>query len=768
MYQELEQLFFRGELEQCIAEGEKYLLSDPQDEEVLFLMAVASHDEVYDEGHEAVYQAIKEKVIPYLRRILKINPNHQKALYNMLSYPLDNEYTLMQIARPQKHITEENKAEFISYAERLLHNPDNRGYGHDFLVKIYESLNDDEQLLKSLDDGISYFRTESAESREWRDRNASLFWIKKIYLLDRSKTASGKELTDLIGRELKTFVSRNEYDFINLADIAFENGATDLSLQVLLKLIKGKNTAVYIHEKLAEWRQRFNELIQNGYHHPDVLYYQLIIERNYPEELHLEEDFYYRHALEIMETFPEHFAGYHFAGTFLYEAGRYAEAVPLLEKAFHLSSNATAWRRKTESQYHLDGTIPTEAPEFSDDPSDIYNEAVHFDHFMEEKVEDDNDTIRFLELNRKVYQRSYEAFQKYFDENKFDSDYYNDLHTRAMCCNNLAIKYALSGDSSAMTALAEEGLNYSEFRELHLVLIDGLLDKGNHDATLAAMDTYFNLYDEEAEDTYYKNLYYRARQAEIRVELDETGSKEEAEELLTFFYRHTEGHPEISDYDFRDLEAAKSVLEIMIYQDLEKENDLTRTRYYEAIAENFPHEPNPQYILMQIYNEQENYEKVNSAAGRYLENKKDFMLDPFDQAKSFYMMVKSCYILGRYTEAAALFDQNDASNAQAMDPEDYILWLSYGIRLHAKSNDKKRVLQLEEKFSEIYRNEGWEYDQMMEEIQLAKALVLYQAGDLKEAHSVLDHVMSFDGYDPVADEYKKIWKKPGLLSRFGF
>ncbi len=178
MYDKLQQLFYRGDLDQCIAEGELYLLSHPEDEEVLFLMAVAYHDIVYYEGHEEIYEAIRDHVIPYLRRILQLNPNNQKALYNILSYPLENEYTLMQIGRSKKHVTHENKNEFISYAERMLEDPDYAGYGYDFLVKIYESLEENQALLNSLEAGIYYFRKD-ADNREQKDKNISLFWIKR-------------------------------------------------------------------------------------------------------------------------------------------------------------------------------------------------------------------------------------------------------------------------------------------------------------------------------------------------------------------------------------------------------------------------------------------------------------------------------------------------------------------------------------------------------------------------------------------------------------
>lgn len=765
MYDKLQQLFYRGDLDQCIAEGELYLLSHPEDEEVLFLMAVAYHDIVYYEGHEEIYEAIRDHVIPYLRRILQLNPNNQKALYNILSYPLENEYTLMQIGRSKKHVTHENKNEFISYAERMLEDPDYAGYGYDFLVKIYESLEENQALLNSLEAGIYYFRKD-ADNREQKDKNISLFWIKKIYLLDREKKISGEELVSVIEQEHSSFVSRNEHDFINLADIAYENNAPDLSLKMMLKAIKGSNSATYIHEKLVEWHQRFAELIQNGFSNPDVFYYQLIIERNYGDMLNMAPDFYYHHALEVINTHPELFSGYHFAGTYLYENGRYAEAIPLLEKAIAISSNATAWRRKAESEYHLYKTVTAEIPEFADYPADIYNEGVYMNEFIDE-LEDDHDKLPWIEVSRRVYEQAYEAFRRYFEKGEWESDYHNDLHTRAMCCNNLAIKYSLLGNYQAAAETASEGLKYSEFMELHLVRIDALLDDGNYEKAEEALTTYFSLYG-ESEDYFYKNLYYKARRIQLHELLGAGDVCQETEELLTYIYQHNKENPEIDDYDYRDLEAGKNILEGILFEDLQTKDLDTRRSYYEHVAERFPQEPNPQYALMQIYNEEQNHAKVALAAKNYLTNKKEFLLDAFDKAKTIYMIVKSDFLQGSYSEAASVFSQYDAECEKAMDPEDYVLWLSYGIRAYEKLKNKDQTLLLADRFTAIYNSEEWGYDDLMESVELAKAVVFYQAGNLKEAHTILDQVRSVSDYDPVADEYKASWKKPGLFSKFGF
>ncbi|GEN68628.1 hypothetical protein [Chryseobacterium rhizosphaerae] len=766
MYNNFEQLFYRGELEQCIAQGENYLLSHPDHEDVLFLMAVAHHDRVYDEGHEEVYNAICDKVIPYLRRILKLNPNNLKALYNILDYPLSNEYTLMQIGRMKKHITEENKVEFITYAERLLDHIEYEAYGYDFLVKIYESLGENEALLNSLEGGIYYFQRAFADNRELRDKNTSLFWIKKIYLLDREKMIPGEKLITLIEEGQSTFVSRDDNDFINLADIAYENNAPDLSVKMMLKAIKGTNSALYIQEKLVEWHQRFAELIQNGYDYPDVFYYQLIIERNYADLMNISEHFYYEHALEVITIHSELFSGYYFAGTYLYEEESYAEAIPLLQKAVALSSNATAWRRKAESEYHLYKVIPAEIPVFSDLPGDIYNEGVYLNEFIE-NIQDENDTLLWTEVSRIVYEQAYKAFRRYYKQGQFDSDYYSDLHTRAMCCNNLAIKYSLQGDHYTSAAKASEGLTYSEFRELHFVLLDALLEGEDDEEAEAALNRYFNLYDEEDDRYFYKNLYYKARQIEVHCLLGCDNVYRNAEETLTYFYQYSMEHPEISDYDYRDLEAGKNILEEIMDQRLDNEDYITRQSYYEKVAERFPREPHPQYILMQLYNEREDYRKVAITAHKYLESKKDFMLDSFDRAKTIYMMVKSNYFHGAYPEAASAFGNHDTFNAEIMDTEDYVLWLSYGVRIYSKLDHKDQTLSLAERFFTIYNNEEWGYDKLMEGVELAKAAVLYKSGNLKEAHAILDHVCSFPDYDSIADEYRASWKKPGLFSKFG-
>lgn len=767
-YEELEQLFYSGELEHFIQEGEEYLLDNPKDTDMLFLMAVAHHDKAYENGHEEVYEAIQDYVIPYLRRVLVFEPDNARILYNILNYPLSNQITLEQIARPKYHLNPTNINEFIDYAERLKRDVDNSIFGHDFLIKIYEFNQNEAALVKCVDDAIVYFRERFNESRDLKDRNISICWLKKIYSLDRTKSWSQEELIREIDSMMYSYISPNDEEFMDLAEIAFEGGNLDVSLKALLKLIKGNNHSKEIEDGFVFWHERFQEQIKIGYKNPDVFYFQLIIERNYFEILNLEEDFYYKHALEIIKVHPENFAAYHFAGTYLYDIGNFEEAYVFLKHAVELNPDVTTWRRMLESEFLSYGTITQNIPVFNSLPRDLYNEAVNLESFLKNMLDDGvKEALRTVDL--KLYQQSYNNFRRYFEENAFESDFYGDEHCWAMCCNNYAIGLIAHGKYEEAIEIATEGMNYSEFSELNHTLIEALLKNEDYHAAQDALEDYFSMYDDSTAGSYYKHLQHKADLVTIKHKLGKSEDiVDESQVLLFQIYEHYQDNPDISDYDFRDFEAAKNTIEEILYKEYEHKTIEERKAYYEGIAAKYPDEANPQYNLMQVYNELEDFEHVNKAARLYMENKQSFLLNDFDKAKTLYMIVKSHFFLGEHREGAAMFSDYDDFCFNALDKSEYVLWISYGIKLYDQLNDFLKIEELLSRFQEIYNSEGWSYDEISEGIHLIKAHSLYKQGNLKEAHKALDYVLSYDNYDAKAEHYKQTWKKPSLFSKFGF
>lgn len=767
-YDDLEQLFYSGELAACIDGCVHYLIDHPGDVEVIFLLAVAKHDQAYPNGHEAVYETLQAEVIPLLRSMIPLEPENPRARFNILNYMLGNEYDLFQIARPKKHVTAENKDEFIGYAKDLIAVKEHAVYGYDFLIRIHESLGDDDELLLALDQAIAFFDVFFKHERDIKDRNISITWMKKIYLLDRNKDlAMESNILEIIETGLPRFVSGHAGQYFDLAEIAHEHNNFDLALKILLKVVRGDDENDQIQEGLVKWHQRFSDLIDKGFHPTDVLYFQLLVERAYPERLQIAEDYYYQHALEIIQRYPNTYGAFHFAGTYLYEQGDFDQAVSYFRNALAIQQQVTTWRRMVESRFLANGTLEEQVPQFKDIPRDLYNEGVNLDTFLKNMEESAvKEALRNLDVM--IYQQSFEAFRKYFEEDKYESDLFGDEHCWAMCCNNLAIAYTAQGNYNDAVEVAQEGLKHAEFQELHYSLVEAAIESNDYLTAQEALQTYFDQYNQETA-SYYKYLQMQANLVIVNHQLgDEETELNHAKDLLFAIYDHYQENPDISDYDFRDFEAAKNTIETLLYQEYEHKPAAVRQQYYEEIAAKYPDEANPQYNLMQIYNEQEDYQQVNRAARLYMENKQAFLINDFDKAKTLYMIVKSHFLIGQYREGAALFSEYDSFVEQSLESTEYVIWLSYGVKLLSKSGDLEGMESLVSHFQSIYNQENWSYDSDSEGVYLAQATALYQHGNLKEAHKVLDYVLSFDDHDKIADHYKQTWKKPGFLSKFGF
>jgi len=783
-------LFYSGQLDLFIIEGENQLRQNEQDVPLWTHLAVAYHDQVFYEGHEAIFDIIQEKMIPYLQKALSIEPENETTLYHMLNYVLSNEASLALINRPRKHIHEDNKDQFIRYARQLIAIPKMTSYGYGFLANIYEGLENDKALLTVLEEGINYFNEAFKDDRESADHNFSLFWIKKIYLLDRTKQISGAALTASIRAQFDRFVSNHEMQYVDLAEIAYENKDIDLALKILLKLIKGENSAAHIHQELVKWHGRFEELIADGYEHPEVFYYQLIIERNYSEDIGIPFDYYYLHALKLIDQYPDSYAGYHFAGAYLYDDGQHEAAIPYLQQSGECQWNATSWRRLVECTYLTTGDIYTETPTFDDLPRELYNEAVNLADFVDAlDIVSTEDTLALRQLYLAIYRQAYDAFAAYFGEGKYESDYFGGSHNRAMNCNNLAIALKNVDLLEDSYQIATEGLIYSDFEELHYTRTDALSKLEDYERMRDALTQYFDTYQvtlgdleemqheeieeestEEDSDLVFPSCYQMfVYQLEVNYHLGLSQDiQAEAQYLLEHIYQFYINHPTLNDYHYRDFEAAKNGVESVIYDILEPHDRDYRIRYYTDMARQYPHEAQPQYILMQLYNEIFDYRAIVVAAQKYLKNKKEFIINDFDKAKTLYLIIKGYYFLSEFKLGEEIFQRYDSWVATVMDPEDYVLWIKFGIMLFAEQENLAKVNHYGAIFNDAYAQHEWGYDDDCESVKLAEALVNYKTGNLKKAHSLLNEVLAYSDHSPLADDYKKTWKKPGFLSNFKF
>lgn len=616
-YEELYGLFLDGKLDELIAKGEIYSLEHPEDASALLLQAVAYHDSaMQDNEHEQGYQAIQNHVIPILRKALAIKPNDSRLLYNFLSYPLGNEYNLMQVARPQKHITEDNKAEFIEYATRLTQMENHAIYGFDFLVKIYESLQDDQGQLTALDQLLHHIQNGFPEDRALRDSNYAVIWPKKIFLLDRMKSISGEDLAKQIEDGLSQFSSNQSYIFLDFTEIAQENNRLDLALEVMLKWMYGENVEGFYSEKLQTWHQLFKAEFNNGFRHSKYSDFILTVEHSHADDLRISEDQYYQTALELEKILPNDYSVFFYQAVYLYEQERFAEAHSLFEKALATKPTSSAWRRYLACCYHLGKTpITTEFKSADEHPSDLYNQGVFLEQFSHLVAEDRK--LEYKQYTAEIYTNSRENFTRYFEHNAFETSDLQIGHKRAMCGNNLAtILYEHFQQYDQALAILDQALTHSVIPELISTKLKIEEIHGNYKTIIETASRYLEDYYDGESSLY--NLFFESAIIHANYQLGEHYTLEELKTKLFEFYATANYFALDNDQDNIVFDNATNYIETMIYELLQNQSEEEKAAFYEDIAAQYPKQPNAHYQLMQIYNSLEDHPNCEKATNAYL------------------------------------------------------------------------------------------------------------------------------------------------------
>lgn len=209
-----------------------------------------------------------------------------------------------------------------------------------------------------------------------------------------------------------------------------------------------------------------------------------------------------------------------------------------------------------------------------------------------------------------------------------------------MCCNNYAIQLLNTEHYDQAAQIATEGLQYSEFMELHFNRIWAYQYSEDYPQMELALTEYFEKYDESCVP-FIEHQVRVAEQVACKAKLGRLNNiQQEAEKVLFRLYDHYAKTQHMNDQDYRNLHVAEGAVERLIYELYENQDALIRKDYYESVTARYPLASQPYYVLMQVYNELEDYEKVNQYAYRYLEIKRNFMIAPQDWDKAIYLLIK--------------------------------------------------------------------------------------------------------------------------------
>ncbi|MEQ1344168.1 hypothetical protein [Acinetobacter seifertii] len=760
----IEQLLEQNKIHQCIETAKEYLTDHPNDLDIRYLLSQAHYQQASLQGHEQTRQALKDTILPDLKKIINQN-NDTAVIRTLLDYLFDYETSLDSTSQQLSLLNHENADEYKKLIQQLYQQENEKEAALRFyllLAKQQQQVND---FLKYHAEYTELYQQRYAHNRELRDIMVSQLWLDKVYFL---ASQQHPDLIMHIENGLDLLSVEDETEYLHLAEIAYEHQEITLAQKILLKLIKGLNYQPEIPAGLVRWYHRFEELIKNGYDHPEVRYYQIIIERNYYEQLNKTKSSYYQRCLSTIEKYPDEAAAFHFAGTYLYENKQYQQALTYLEKAQSLKPDVLTWRRWVESQYLVQQYINLNVPIFNNtSPRDLYAEGVNLHEFYDENNQFDQETTSsFDHLNCEIYRQSYQAFKQYYEHDQYPSDYYGDCHVFAMCCNNYAIQLIKTGQYARAAQIATEGLNYSEFMELHFTRIWAYQKAQDYQQMEPALTEYFEKYNETCVP-FIEHQVRVAEQVVCKAKLGKINNiQEEAEKVLFQLYDHYAKTQHMDDQDYRNLLVAECGVEDLIYELYEDQDALIRKDYYESVTARYPSASQPYYVLMQVYNELEDYEKVNQYAYRYLEVKRNFMIAPQDWDKAIYLLIKSHCLLEQHEQAIQFYQHHAARIEQEFDPKNFPMLNQYLMQSFLTLNDFAMVHQLAELSRTVYEKQAWSYDDVMEKTYLLEAEAYYHSGQIKQAHQHLDHILLYSDHTPIAAQYKKSWKKPGFFSRF--
>ncbi|TCM61439.1 hypothetical protein EC844_12837 [Acinetobacter calcoaceticus] len=677
------------------------------------------------------------------------------------------------------YLNDDNFAAVIEYVEQRIANQIDPLQGLCLLVGVYEYRQDDHRLLLSLDRAITFAKHLYSKNRELRDLNVSKFWLKKIYLLQRryknaahsgEDSQQAQQIVQEIEQGLDSFVSHDEIQLFDLAEIAYEYGNIGLVQKILAQLREGLQQADSLHSKLLQWYQRLNQYQLQGDLTPDIEHIQLLLEANYAEILSISPKHYYQHALKIIERNPHNAEAEYYVGLYLYKQQQFEQARSYLRKSLQKKVDIYTWGRLIETEYLLDRSLPEDIPNFSDNtPRELYNEGVNQLEFVAEIL---NHTVIAEEVSTQlkqicceIFSQAYLQFKAYFEQNIFASDRYINYQLWAECCNQYATQLGQLNQTRQCAEIASEGLNYAEHVGLRFNLLAALMNGKEYQSADQALAEYFSRYS-GADGQFYSHQIQRAHQLMVDFYLGrKAGLKEKCQAVLFELYQHQPA-TELNEFDRRDFVLSKIFIENIICDLSELDDVQTCIAYYEGIAAEYPKESFAHYMLMQEYDDQAEYLQVKQHSSQFLIHMDEVVMDDDESNLARHLYIKSCLMLEQYQDAIQFFLKHEADIDQTMEQADYVQLLSKMIQIYASTNYLDKIDQLILRVEDMYLSHAWPDDQLKEKIYLAHAELLYKNGNLKAAHQRLNQVLSYDDHDPQADQFKRDWKKPSFFSRF--
>ncbi|WP_411897282.1 tetratricopeptide repeat protein [Elizabethkingia occulta] len=745
---EIEQLLADGDIEQAKIAIHELYKENPNDTEILHMFIQTEWAWVMENQPEANY--IQDSIIPYIQKLIQLeNDNAMKS--QLLSY-LDFQNPVI----PEEDV--------LRYLNDLKNDPVYEAQATDLFI-YYNDVNEKhEDLIQWIDYGLENYKKWAQDSRELQDTEMSKYLFHKFRYL-KYHNAPAADILELISKSMHNILLFNEFQYFELADFIYENSDYHLLGKLLCKVTELENTDEEVHNELVLWERRIDKILRNGFEDEKLMYFVLLIQKNYGELNHISEADHLENCQFYIAEYPNSKWPFHFAGTIKFNEQRYEEALTYFNEALQLGGNSTALYRWIISYYFVNGVLPALAFSVNDIPNEWYNNGVCISEFLDEhKLSGNQEASEVLEL---FYLNAYKGLEDYFYENRYESHPYTTPHLWAMCCNNLAIAYIGKEDLEKAEAAAVKGLELSEFYELHdtLATIYEKLDKFE-----GARDQYGILTYEYGPECFdeFRYLHYEAKRIKYATILGELENPMEVLKERLKNYEDYVSRNGINEENSVELYNLSNALDLGISHLVQDYSNAEKIEFWNQFTSEFPQNSNPYYMLMQAYNEEGRYKEAVESGERFLELKNPEWLYETDKIKAYYQIGKNASFINDHQKACNYLSEILPvlrENEFMQDSEGTLLFYLVQSSQHARSADE--TIKWAEEHEASYDKFGYDRDEDWAMIEVLKSQQLLNLKKREEALENVQKILSlFPDNERALVLQKELNKKGGFFSKW--
>ncbi|HAY3561601.1 TPA: tetratricopeptide repeat protein [Elizabethkingia meningoseptica] len=745
---EVKQLLADGNIEEAKAAIHQLYQENPNDTEILNTFIETEWSWVMANQPEANY--IQDNILPYIHKLIQIeNDNALKS--QLLSY-LDFENPV---------ISEED---ILGYLNDLKNDPVFEAQAVDLYIYYYDTQDRPEKLLEWIDYGLKNYKHFGDNSREGLDTQMSKYLYNKFRYL-KYHNAPAMEITQLLKEHAHNMLIYNEFQYFEMAEFLYENGEYHLLGKILGKVVELENTEESVRAELAMWERRIDKILRNGFEDEKLMYYVLLIQKNYGELNQISEAEHFENCQFYIAEYPHSKWPYHFAGTIKFNEGNYNESLTYFHEALQQGGSATALYRWLVSYYCVNNAFPELKFSISDIPNEWYNNGVCFSEFLDEA--DISKDVNANEILIFFYENAYRGLEAYFNENLYESHPYTSLHLWAMCCNNLAIAYTRVNELDQAERTALKGLELSEFYELHDTL-SSIYEKQDNDE--GAKEQYIILADDYGPEYFEESKYLHYDAKKIKY-LTILGEQENALEVLKERLHNYDAFVNIhgiTEANSNDLHNTSSALELGISHLADDLDWNQKIEFWNQIRAEFPNNSNVYYMLMQLYNEEGMYKESVASGEQFLALKNPNWLFEDDKIKAYYQIGKNASFANDHQKACKYLSEILPvlrDNESMQDSENTLLFYLVQSSQHTKSAEQ--TIQWAEEHEASYDRNGYDRDEDWAMIEVLKSQQLLNLKKKEEALENIQKILSvFPNDERAIALHKELNKKGGFFSKW--